>query len=138
MKGDKFNECNRKSCSTQEATWYNKSTRKFYCKKCAFEIMEDPYNHNLLVDEANIHEDAERAVKRRQAEIYDHLNEKELFSLEINFDDLAKKVVKMNYGAKRFLATLARELDKRNQECEQKDSPISDAIYEVLGRGHFY
>ena len=39
-KGEKGGECNRTACSSPNAVWYNKSTRKYYCGKCARTINE--------------------------------------------------------------------------------------------------
>ena len=39
MKGDKGGQCNRTACTSgQPATWYNKSTRAYYCPRCAHRI----------------------------------------------------------------------------------------------------
>lgn len=35
MKGNFNNECNRTACKVSPATYYNHSTRKYYCKACA-------------------------------------------------------------------------------------------------------
>ena len=48
-KGDFLGECNRTACSASPATYFNYSTRKFYCDCCA-----------LLINQAN-HADAIRA-----------------------------------------------------------------------------
>lgn len=37
-KGTYGEECNRTACTTSPATWYNVSTRAFYCEQCAAEI----------------------------------------------------------------------------------------------------
>ena len=50
-KGEKGGKCNRKACREDGAFWYNKSTLKYYCKECAFEIMSFPENKGLLVNE---------------------------------------------------------------------------------------
>jgi len=38
MKGIFSEECNRTACSNKNAIFYNYSTQKFYCEKCAFRI----------------------------------------------------------------------------------------------------
>jgi len=60
MKGSYKEECNLTSCQKPDsATWYNHSTRKYYCKSCAMRLNSDPYNyrdaqklfgHNLLTE----------------------------------------------------------------------------------------
>lgn len=35
MKGDYNQECNRTACQNNEATFYNHSTKKYYCTDCA-------------------------------------------------------------------------------------------------------
>lgn len=47
-KGDKHGECNRTVCTNTGANWFNKSTRKYYCKPCALQIMRWPENAGLL------------------------------------------------------------------------------------------
>lgn len=42
-KGDYNGECNRTACSKGSAVYYNHSTRKYYCEKCALLINE--YNY---------------------------------------------------------------------------------------------
>ena len=38
-------KCNITRCtSTQEATWYNHSTRKYYCDSCASRLNSDRFN----------------------------------------------------------------------------------------------
>lgn len=51
-KGDKGGECNRKACRNPAATWYNRSTEKYYCKPCAMRIMSYPESAGLLTDTA--------------------------------------------------------------------------------------
>lgn len=34
-KGDLLDECNRTACSNKAARWFNHSTEKYYCSKCA-------------------------------------------------------------------------------------------------------
>jgi hypothetical protein len=36
LKGKKNGNCNRTSCQKPGATWFNHSTRAFYCQPCAF------------------------------------------------------------------------------------------------------
>jgi len=50
MKGAYLEECNRGACPNKVATWYNKSTRAFYCGICARLIMQYPENVGLLVN----------------------------------------------------------------------------------------
>ena len=57
-KGDFNGSCNITACQKpNSATWFNHSTRKYYCKSCAMRLNSDPYNnsyaqkelgHNLL------------------------------------------------------------------------------------------
>ena len=42
-KGDYKGECNRTACSNESAVYYNHSTRKYYCEKCA--LLINDYNH---------------------------------------------------------------------------------------------
>lgn len=35
MKGDFDQKCNRTSCNSENARYYNFSTRKYYCAECA-------------------------------------------------------------------------------------------------------
>lgn len=49
-KGDMHGVCFRKACDNDGATWYNSSTRKYYCKPCAMRIMSYPENAGLLVN----------------------------------------------------------------------------------------
>ena len=37
-KGTKGGRCNREDCQKQKATYYNHSTRFWYCKTCAMKI----------------------------------------------------------------------------------------------------
>jgi hypothetical protein len=37
-KGEFSGECNRTACNLGPATYYNHSTRKYYCCKCALKI----------------------------------------------------------------------------------------------------
>lgn len=39
-KGEKFGSCNRRSCQGPPAIFFNKSTRKYYCPRCADKINE--------------------------------------------------------------------------------------------------
>lgn len=43
-KGDLNDECNRTDCKNLKAVFYNHSTKKHYCPKCAKKI--NTYNHN--------------------------------------------------------------------------------------------
>jgi hypothetical protein len=38
LKGAKDGLCNRSSCLAPGADWYNHSTRKFYCHRCAIDL----------------------------------------------------------------------------------------------------
>lgn len=38
MKGEYNQECNRTACNNLNATYYNHSTEKYYCRPCAKEI----------------------------------------------------------------------------------------------------
>ncbi len=38
LKGLLNGNCNRTACQKPGATWYNKSTRAYYCEECAHEI----------------------------------------------------------------------------------------------------
>ncbi len=50
LKGQKLGECQRTACRNPHATWYNFSTRNYYCAPCALKIMRWPENHGLLVN----------------------------------------------------------------------------------------
>jgi len=44
-KGEFNSVCNLTRCKSGEpATWYNHGSRKYYCKGCAKELSEDPFN----------------------------------------------------------------------------------------------
>ena len=51
-KGEKGGECNRTICRSENALWWNKSTRRYYCEACARRIMSWPENKGLLVEES--------------------------------------------------------------------------------------
>jgi len=65
-KGELNKECNITSCQKpNSATWYNHSTRKYYCKSCAMRLNNDPFNkadaermygHDLCTNHANENE----------------------------------------------------------------------------------
>lgn len=45
MKGNYNEECNITACQKPaSATWYNHSTRKYYCPSCARRLNSDPFN----------------------------------------------------------------------------------------------
>jgi len=45
MKGNFNEECNITSCQKpNSATWYNYSTRKYYCQSCAIRLNTDEFN----------------------------------------------------------------------------------------------
>jgi hypothetical protein len=45
MKGIKNGNCNRTACqSPKNVEWYNHSTRKYYCSKCANILNNDRFN----------------------------------------------------------------------------------------------
>ncbi len=44
-KGEFAGICNLSRCkSGKPATWYNYGTRNYYCRECAKELNDDPYN----------------------------------------------------------------------------------------------
>lgn len=44
-KGDYNGSCNITACQRpNSATWYNHSTRKYYCPSCAIRLNTDPFN----------------------------------------------------------------------------------------------
>lgn len=44
-KGDYQGQCNVTRCESSEpATWFNHSTRKYYCRSCAHRLNSDPFN----------------------------------------------------------------------------------------------
>lgn len=44
-KGEYLGSCNITACQKPaSATWYNHSTRKYYCKSCAMRLNNDPHN----------------------------------------------------------------------------------------------
>lgn len=66
-KGEKGGRCNRTACQMPAAEcpdgvrWFNHSTRRYYCWRCAWSLNEDPFNkrdaqklwgHNLCTLEA--------------------------------------------------------------------------------------
>jgi hypothetical protein len=53
-KGEHNGECNRGVCRQPNATWYNSSTKKFYCQSCALTIMSWPENEGLLTNQPNV------------------------------------------------------------------------------------
>ena len=46
LKGKKNGNCNRTDCQKPGATWYNHSTRMWYCGDCALWLNSDGYNRN--------------------------------------------------------------------------------------------
>lgn len=44
LKGVKDGNCNRTACQKPGATWFNHSTRKWYCPECAQTLNNDSYN----------------------------------------------------------------------------------------------
>lgn len=40
LKGVENGNCNRTVCQQPQATWYNESTRAYYCRGCAIEIQQ--------------------------------------------------------------------------------------------------
>lgn len=50
MKGEKGGNCNRTACQSPGAYWYNHSTLKYYCERCA-----------RMLNNAN-HDDAQRLI----------------------------------------------------------------------------
>lgn len=54
VKGGHGGTCNRTVCNTTGADWFNDSTKKFYCKSCAFAIMRWPENVGLLTHQPKI------------------------------------------------------------------------------------
>lgn len=43
-KGEYAGSCNRRACQKPGATWFNHSTRRYYCANCAWELNNDPFN----------------------------------------------------------------------------------------------
>lgn len=43
-KGDYAGSCNRTACQRPGASWFNHSTRRYYCVDCAWELNNDPFN----------------------------------------------------------------------------------------------
>lgn len=58
MKGDIGGECNRGACNISPAIWYNTSTKKHYCQRCAFKI-NDLNNETVCVKVATINHDGD-------------------------------------------------------------------------------
>lgn len=57
-KGDQGGECNRGACKGHPATWYNHSTERWYCIRCATLLnriheaeSKRLYGHALLTEE---------------------------------------------------------------------------------------
>lgn len=54
LKGVKNGNCNRQACQRPGATWFNSSTRAYYCKKCAAKInywSELDWNETICTEE---------------------------------------------------------------------------------------
>ena len=49
MKGDYRQECNRTACNNKDAIYYNYSTNKYYCEKCAIMINEVNYKDTMRI-----------------------------------------------------------------------------------------
>lgn len=57
-KGKKDGDCNRTQCQKPGATWFNHSTRKYYCVDCAYMLNKvnkdwavDAYGHDLCTSD---------------------------------------------------------------------------------------
>ena len=48
-KGEFLGQCNRTVCSTQNAQFYNHSTRAYYCGACAKLINQANYNDSIIL-----------------------------------------------------------------------------------------
>jgi hypothetical protein len=73
---------------------------------------------------------------------YDHLNIDDPLRLTVDMDDLARRVVAMNYGTVRFLAALVRarrESRKFHVICTANGEvdQLADGIEALLERGLF-
>jgi len=44
LKGVEGGNCNRTACQGPNAVWYNRSTKKFYCRNCALTIQQEENN----------------------------------------------------------------------------------------------
>ena len=51
---------------------------------------------------------------------YKHLNKFDKLTVELDFNDLAKKILGMNYGTERFLSTLYEEA-KKDERIERDE-----------------
>lgn len=85
-------------------------------------------------------------LKKDGTSIYDHMNETDKVTVSIDMDELARKLVSMNYGVVRLFAALIRvrkaEFAERMAEYRKKDSswaeiadrlePKGDAIVNAL------
>lgn len=48
-KGEKDGRCNRTACgSRRDVVWYNRGSRAYYCKRCAFEINRYNFSGEVL------------------------------------------------------------------------------------------
>lgn len=43
-KGKKGGSCNRRRCQAAPALWYNHGSMSWYCRDCATDIGDDPFN----------------------------------------------------------------------------------------------
>lgn len=57
-KGLKFGSCNREACQAPGANFFNYSTEKYYCRRCAHDLnmanrkwAHDTYGHDLCLEE---------------------------------------------------------------------------------------
>lgn len=69
---------------------------------------------------------------------YDHLNRNDKFTLEMDMEEVARKIEKMNYGTHRFLYALVRI---RRADPVIEASPggklLTDGIERLLNKGGF-
>lgn len=69
---------------------------------------------------------------------YDHLNDEDPLKLTVDMDDLARRIVTMNYGTVRCLAALVRAR-RESPRCYNHDEgdDLADGIEALLERGLF-
>lgn len=67
---------------------------------------------------------------------YDHLNETDPLSLPLDFDELAERIVKMNYGSHRFLSAFVRARRKSaKHRAVPRGDELANEIENLLNKG---
>jgi hypothetical protein len=66
---------------------------------------------------------------------YDHLNADNPINATVDMDELAKRVVLLNYGAHRFLSALVRALREASKWKYRENNELADEIEKLLNAG---